>query len=93
MSPAAAPEGTTIRIYGRSNDNARRFVDRILLDHHGRRSYNNRSAYDDSSFDYRRRLDDRRRGRLIFVRVNFPLGFPIAVRERRRGKSYGTRHA
>jgi hypothetical protein len=94
VTPLAAPYGTTIRVNRRSGINARLCINRILLDHYGRRSYDNRPANEHASLDYRSLNDYRRR--LIFIRVNFALigwTFAIAVRECRRGKSYGTHRA
>jgi hypothetical protein len=92
MAPSVTPNRTGVRIHRRCRIYARCRIDRIFINHHWRRRYNDRPAnHDDGS----RLLDKDRRRPAVLVRVSFPLiawNFAIA-RYRiigghcRRGKS------
>jgi hypothetical protein len=91
MAPSVTPNRTGVRIRMRWCR-----IDRIFINHHWRRRYNDRPAnHDDLGNDGSRPLDNDRRRTPVLVRVNFPLiawNFAIA-RYRiigghgRRGKS------
>jgi hypothetical protein len=92
MAPSAAPNRTGVRIHRRCRIHARCRIDRIFINHHWRRRYDDRPANHDGS----RFLDNDRRRAPVLVRLNFPLitwNFAIARSYRqigghsRRGKS------
>jgi hypothetical protein len=72
MAPSVTPSRTGVRIHRRCRIHARCRIDRIFINHHRRRRYNDRPAnHDGLGNDGSRFLDnDRRRSP---VRVNFPL--------------------
>src|SRR5882724_12486905 len=91
MAPSATPNRTAVRIYTRCRIHARCRIDRILFNHHSRRSYNDRPAnHDGLGNDGSRLLDNDRRRSPVLVRP--PIAFAIAIYRQfgghcRRGKS------
>jgi hypothetical protein len=96
MAPSVTPNRTGVRIHRRCRIHARCRIDRIFINHHWRRRYNDRPAnHDGLGNDGSRLLDNDRRRSPVLVRVNFPLiawNFAIASYRQigghcRRGKS------
>jgi hypothetical protein len=95
MAPAVTPNRTGVRIHRRCRIDARCRIDRILINHHWRRRYDDRPAnHDGLGNDGNRLLDNDRRRSPVFVRVTFiAWNFAIARSYRqigahcRRGKS------
>ena len=70
IAPSVAPNRTGVRIHGRCRKYARRRIDRILINYHWRRRYNDRSANHDGF----RLLDNDRRRSPVLVAWNFAIG-------------------
>src|SRR5213075_1046212 len=76
MAPSVTPNRTGVRIHMRCRIHARCRIDRIFVNHHWRRRYNDRPAnHDGLGNDGSWLLDNERRRRPVLVCVNFP---PIA---------------
>jgi hypothetical protein len=94
MAPSISPNRTGVSIYRRCRIHARCRIDRIFINHHSRRRYNDRPAnHDGLGNDWSRLLDNDRRRSPVLVRM--PLiawSFPIRSYRQigghgRRGKS------
>jgi hypothetical protein len=73
MAPSVTPNGTGVRIHRRCPIYARRRIDRIFINHHWRRRYNDRPAnHDGLGNDWCRLLDNDARRSPVLVLVNFP---------------------
>jgi hypothetical protein len=74
IAPSATPNRTGVRIHRRCRIYARRHIDRIFLNHHRRRRYNDRPAnHERLGNGGSRLLDNDRWRRPVLVRVNFSL--------------------
>jgi len=74
IAPSATPNRTGVRIHRRCRIHARCRIDRIFINHHWRRRYNDRPAnHECLGNDGSRLLDNDRWRRPVLVRVNFPL--------------------
>jgi hypothetical protein len=96
MAPSVAPNRTGVRIHRRCRIHARCRIDRIFINHHWRRRYNDRPAnHNDLGKDGSRLLDNDRGRSPVLVRVKLPLiAWNIAIARYRqigghcrRGKS------
>jgi hypothetical protein len=74
MAPSVTPNRTGVRIHMRCRIHARYRIDRIFINHHWRRRYNDSPAnHDGLGNDGSRLLDNERRRTPVLVRVKFPL--------------------
>jgi hypothetical protein len=78
MAPSVTPNRTGVRIHGRCID-ARCRIDRIFINHHWRRRYNDRLANHDGFGNHGTRLlDNDRRRRPVLVRVTL-IAWNVAI--------------
>jgi hypothetical protein len=74
MAPSVTPNRTDVRIYRRGRRYPRCRIDRIFINHHRRRRYNDRRAnHDGLGNDGSRLLDNDRRRSPVLVCVKFTL--------------------
>jgi hypothetical protein len=94
MAPSVTPRRTGVRIHWRCRIYVRCGIDRIFINHHRRRRYNDRPAnHDGLGNDWCRLLDNDARRSPVLVLVNLPLiAWTFAIGRQiggdcRRGKS------